>query len=1208
MKAKRKSVFYKLLFCSVAVNLFVILTVAGFYLIYSTKLLKINAKEAVDSSVNLSKHYFDKVYGETIIKDLYFIMSAPYLTEFFLATDGEGEAIKKELTKNLLNIASMSKGLYISLRLMDSAGVERVVVSGKQYMGTDVSLNGDIQKGIGMLYSRLKTGAANSVLFEGPFRNTAGTTFIVGAARHAEFNRFEGALILHVSLNEFFNYFSKLRVFGKPAVWIVDNKNNVLFAPEQKNVAIDDMIITSNAYKISSMDKHLLRVIYGISKSALSLQLKELIIITVFILLMALSLSIGLAYFISMYISKPLLMLAKASRAISEGNFGTVVQINGEDEIGRLAFAFNEMSKRLHNYKKELEYNYYSKNALNTVLELSLKHLSLSELLHDILEVIINLNWLMLKPKGGIYLVDDNQQVLLLSAQVGFSDGHLKKCNTVPIGVCICGKAVASARVIYADCTNPAHKVFMDDVEFHGHYCIPIVFDLKVIGVINLYTNKEHERNPKVEDFLASLANTLAGIIQRKKAEEYLEKFKMMIESANDIIFFKDLESRYIIVNHRAVDFFQLPKEYVIGRDDYEVRLDMGEAERDIDDDKYVFSSGHVKETVRTVVFKNGQRHWFQSIKVPHFGINGKIEGLVGIVRDITNLKKIEEALRENEQRFRKVFEEGPLGICLVNSAYQFLEVNEMLCKITGYPEEELRQLTFTDITHPDDTSIEMALVGKLDMKIVPKIKVDKRYIKKDGSIIWVNYTASAIYDDSGKFMYYIAMIEDITEQKNLMVKLEELAHYDMLSGLPNRSLFYERLHQIRSMSERNMRKFAILYLDLDRFKFINDTYGHDIGDLLIKEVSRRLLTIVRQSDTVARLGGDEFVIILTNMDRNLDAAVAAQKIIKTIAEPFQLKGHECFIGVSIGITVYPDDDINVENLLKNADTAMYHAKSETGSNYKFYSQEMDIAASERVSIENKLHYAMEKDEFKVFYQPIVDLKTFKVVGVEALLRWQVDGKIIEPSRFLYIAEEVGMLIDIGKWVLDNACSDLKYLHDKGYVNLSLLINLPISQLLKGSNFVDIINSALSTYRLNAKDIILELTETLCFKSFEGANLIIEKLSAIGIKLVIDDFGGGRSSLSCLKYLPIEAIKIDRTFLSNIDTDKNSADIVKAIIVMAHTMNLTVIAESVETKPQLDFLNTIDCDNAQGVVFSNPMTIDELERKMHIRNGDIYLL
>ncbi len=433
--------------------------------------------------------------------------------------------------------------------------------------------------------------------------------------------------------------------------------------------------------------------------------------------------------------------------------------------------------------------------------------------------------------------------------------------------------------------------------------------------------------------------------------------------------------------------------------------------------------------------------------------------------------------------------------------------------------------------------------------------------------------------------------VEDISERKRAEELLNHLAYHDVLTDLPNRALLHDRLEQAMIEADRQRRLVVVMFMDLDRFKNINDTLGHRTGDALLKIVADRLRSGVRLGDTISRLGGDEFVLVLANVAHVDDVAHVAQKIVDQFVSPFNIGERELFVTPSIGITIYPLDSTDAESLLKNADAAMYHAKESGRNTFQFYTAELNTRAMKRLTLETGLRWALERDELLLHYQPLVSMQTAEIVGMEALLRWQhPEFGLIPPLEFISVAEDTGLIIPIGEWVLRTACAQTKVWADAGFPVLRIAVNLSGKQLKK--DLPEKVRRILAETGLPAAHLDLELTESILMQDVEETASIMAELSMLGIAFSLDDFGTGYSSLSYLKRFPIKHLKIDRSFVRDITTDLNDATIALASIVMAHTLDIRVIAEGVETSEQLEFLRRQGCDMAQGYYFSKPLSVE----------------
>ena len=432
----------------------------------------------------------------------------------------------------------------------------------------------------------------------------------------------------------------------------------------------------------------------------------------------------------------------------------------------------------------------------------------------------------------------------------------------------------------------------------------------------------------------------------------------------------------------------------------------------------------------------------------------------------------------------------------------------------------------------------------------------------------------------------------DLEERKRVEQSIRHIAHHDALTGLPNRSLFRDRLTHAMAQADRYHQKLAVMFLDLDRFKAINDTLGHNVGDQLLKIAAERLRSCVRDSDTVARLGGDEFTVIVEDIVEDHDAAAVAQKILDTLSQPFNLYGHEVFISVSVGVTLYPSDDENADNLLRNADSAMYRAKEFGRNNFQFYVAEMNIKARERLRLESSLRRALDRNEFMLYYQPRVSLESGRVIGAEALLRWRhPEMGLVPPSEFIPILDETGMIIPVGDWALREACRQNREWQDRGLPPIRVAVNLSVRQFIQ-KDLADTIVRALEAANLSAEHLEVEITEDLFLEHNQTNIITLARLKNMGIHISLDDFGTGYSSLSYLKRLPIDTLKIDQSFVRDIGDPDNKA-IASAIIAMASSLRLNVLAEGVETDEQLAFLRAQGCNEIQGFSFSHPLPADE---------------
>ncbi len=465
---------------------------------------------------------------------------------------------------------------------------------------------------------------------------------------------------------------------------------------------------------------------------------------------------------------------------------------------------------------------------------------------------------------------------------------------------------------------------------------------------------------------------------------------------------------------------------------------------------------------------------------------------------------------------------------------------------------------------------------------------------RKDGRLYHEAVTITPLSDENGKITHYISSGKDITESIHSQERLHHLAHHDVLTGLPNRILFVDRLKHALKRAEKRKRTVAILFLDMDRFKLVNDTLGHEAGDKLLRAMASRLLACVREGDTVARFGGDEFVGFLNDVATQQDVVLIVDKLLDALTPPFMIDGHELFISGSIGISLYPDNGTDTQTLMKNADIAMYRAKQRSGNTSEFYRADMNAHAMTRLHLETALRHALDREEFILHYQPQVDLENGNIIGMEALIRWQRnDTDLVSPADFIPLLEETGLIMEVGEWMLNVACQQHSIWQKNGHTALRMAVNISSRQF-DSKNLIHSLHRVLQCVDMPADLLELEITESILMKNADTDIEALEALRAMGLRFAIDDFGTGYSSLTYLKRFPIDIIKIDKIFIRDITTDADDAAIVSAIISMAHSLGIKTIAEGVENKDQLELLRERGCDFAQGYYFSAPLSSEDM--------------
>ncbi len=585
--------------------------------------------------------------------------------------------------------------------------------------------------------------------------------------------------------------------------------------------------------------------------------------------------------------------------------------------------------------------------------------------------------------------------------------------------------------------------------------------------------------------------------------------------------------------------------------------------------------------------------------------INGEAKQMFGMIQDITERKQSEQ----REARLGRILNASSNEFLVFRAdTFRIVEANEGALQNLGYTMEELRELTILNLMPELTAEFFSSLIQPLLERKREQVFFETSNRRKDTSSYPAELRLQLGQTETPPVFF--AVVQDISERKKADEQIRTLAYYDPLTNLPNRGLFQEYLNQAIQHAKRYNAIVATLFIDLDRFKHINDTLGHSIGDLLLKQVAGRLKTCIRASDNLtcldgksssgvlSRFGGDEFLILVTDLKKAEDASIVSRRIIASFNVPFETQDHEFRITPSIGISIFPEDGEDPETLIKNSDTAMYHAKGKGRNNFQFYANSMNIKSLEKLNLEADLRKALERDQLCLYYQPQVDIQTGKIIGAEGLLRWNHSKLgMVPPNEFIPLAEETGLIIPIGEWVFTTACLQQKKWHASGFDSIQIAVNLSFHQL-RQRTFAQTIQEILNTTRANPDQLELELTESVIMQNAEETIRLLNKIKEMGLKLSVDDFGTGYSSLSYLKRFPIDTLKIDRSFVRDIVSDPDDAAIVKAIIAMAKSLNLQVIAEGVETAQQLAYLGEHGCDIMQGYYYSKPVPAEQFTQRL----------
>ncbi|HHF0525218.1 TPA: EAL domain-containing protein [Legionella anisa] len=708
------------------------------------------------------------------------------------------------------------------------------------------------------------------------------------------------------------------------------------------------------------------------------------------------------------------------------------------------------------------------------------------------------------------------------------------------------------------------------------------------------HTQPEFQRSIKAP--LSENINVKTHDILEKniELEKSLSLLRATLESTADGIMMVNGKGQVVDWNQKFVEMWRIPSHMLESGTEsigFEYILQqLSNPEAVIADVKYLYENPEWQGELPVLHFKDGRI--FERFTQPQ-RIGSEIVGRVYSFRDIT-----QKLMEEDELRIReRAIEASTHGVAILDISkpdLPIIYVNKAFERITGYSERQiLRQnLAFlhgSKIEHVNQKRINLAI------KELREETVELESYRRSGEVFWGEVSVAPVRDSFDNVRHYVCLLNDVTQRREMEQQLIQQATHDSLTELPNRVLLIDRVDQAILQAKKKGSILGFLFLDLDHFKMTNDTLGHSIGDRLLQAVSNRLLLATDDFDTVCRLGGDEFIVLLQDVATEVQAQQKAEEILTSLAKPFQIDQHNLKITGSIGISYYPKDGDDYESLMKSADLSMYHAKDNGRNTYRTYDKEMNMRVINRMQLDNALRDSLKRNEFHLVYQPFINLTTNKIIGFEALLRWHshILGDV-PPNEFISMAEENGLILDIGMWVLQEACSQLVRWHHQGYDQLTVAVNISGRQF-RQTHLPEIIEKILLETGLPAKFLELELTESLLVDNVKHAVETMYELKDMGTKLVIDDFGTGYSSLSYLKQFPVDKLKIDRSFISELVNRENDAAITKAIINLGHSLNLEVLAEGVETELQRDFIMQHGCDYAQGYYFAMPQKAEELK-------------
>ena len=802
---------------------------------------------------------------------------------------------------------------------------------------------------------------------------------------------------------------------------------------------------------------------------------------------------------------------------------------------------------------------------------------------------------------GRYFLVDERSGFLQVRESWGVEDAIIDRFLAVSRnlelapGIGLPGRVLQSGEPMWNTGTSnsgdEARESLMPEFGIRSSFSAPVVAEGTIIGVLSFSSQEVIEPDDGFLQTMRVIGSQIGHVTRRMRVEEEQRRFRAAMDTSVDMIVLVDRATmRYVDVNRTICELLGYSRAEMLTMGPQDV-LPFSRVELEKSYDEMIASASPAAiGGIRTYfICKDGSQLPFESTR--RVVQSGSTHIVVAVARDIRKRMATEEALRKSHERFNLAVHATNDVIWDWDLSTGNLWWNENLTRAFGYEPGELGSgvKAWYELIHAEDQERVVGALHRLVELGGDSWADEYRLRRRDGGYSFVFDRAHILRDPQGKALRMIGAKADATALKEAEGRLSYLAQFDILTGLPNRQLFRDRLGQTLIQAGRNNWPVAVLFVDLDRFKLVNDALGQELGDRLLLEAGARLAACVRSGDTIGCFGGDKFGAVLSDLGRPGDAGIVAQKILDAIAAPFHFGDHDAYVAASIGITLFPSDGLGEEALMANADTAMYRAKENGGNSYQFFIHEMNERTFKRMQTENALRHALAREQFLLYYQPKADLQSGAICGFEALLRWKHPERgLVSPAEFIPILEDIGLIVAVGEWVLREACRQIAAWQQAGLPALPVAVNLSARQF-QEKDLEATVRRIIGEAGVAASLIQFEITESLLMKDPEGASRALRGLRDSGFKLSVDDFGTGYSSLAYLKRFPLDALKIDQTFVRDITNNPDDAAIALAVIGLAHSLNLKVIAEGVETGAQLDFLRQHGCDEIQGYFFSRPL-------------------